>query len=130
MVTYLKLRVQGVKDLVKLSDKGVSTLLECLHHLAGIFPDICKLGRASRAGFPFYHGTLSWSFSRVVRSGGHGDGGVVGVVVAAVAMVVIVVAAIAAAAVSASACAIAVGGASSEEAIAMRRHGMVVGGVV
>ena len=41
MVTYLKLRVQRIKELVKLGDEGVSALVECLHHLAGILPGKC-----------------------------------------------------------------------------------------
>ena len=72
MVTYLELRVQRVKELVKSLDKGVSTSSESLHHLAGILVGICDLGSAPRAAFPFYHEILSRSFSRGVGGGGHG----------------------------------------------------------
>ena len=46
MVTYLKLRVQGIQELVQLCDEGPSALSECLHHLAGIMPGNRVLGHA------------------------------------------------------------------------------------
>ena len=50
MVTYLKLRFQSVKKLVKLVDVVVGTLPEHPHNFTGILVGICDLG-APRAAF-------------------------------------------------------------------------------
>ena len=69
MVTYLKLRVQRVEDLVKFPNKGVSTLSECLHHLSRILVSIRDLG-APRTTFLSTEGILSRSFSLGIGGGG------------------------------------------------------------